>query len=144
MTVKIKYFNKNIDKVAKLAVGDWIDLRCAEPDGVKLKAGDSFIIHLGVGMILPDNYEAHLAPRSSTFKKYGILLTNSLGIIDNSYSGEEDEWMANFYATRDTVIPFNERICQFRIIERQPSFEILEVDHLNKTSRGGFGSTDNR
>ena len=148
MEIKIKYFNKDITKIEKISKGDWIDLRCASVNshtdncgGVSIKAGHSALIHLGVGMILPDGYEAHIAPRSSTFKKYGILLTNSVGVIDNSYSGNNDEWLADVYATRDTFIPFNERFLQFRIIESQPAINFIEVDKLNDISRGGFGST---
>ena len=163
MEIKIKYFNKDITKIEKISKGDWIDLRNADKTdmtstlvasseiagafereyeyGVSIKAGHSALIHLGVGMILPDGYEAHIAPRSSTFKKYGILLTNSVGVIDNSYSGNKDEWLADVYATRDTFIPFNERFLQFRIIESQPAFNFIEVDKLNDISRGGFGST---
>lgn len=152
-TIRIKYFNQNIDKITKLKQGDWIDLRCAEQNiyyednsetplrGIKIKKGEALLVKLGVGMILPEGYEAHLAPRSSTFKKYKVLLTNSVGVIDESYCGEEDEWKASFYATEDTFIPFNERICQFRIMEKQPELNFVEVEHLNAESRGGFGST---
>lgn len=92
-------------------------------------------------MILPDGYEAHLVPRSSTFKNFGIIQTNSMGVIDNSYSGEDDEWKMPVYALRDTVIKVNDRICQFRIEKRMEDIDFIEVEHLNDTSRGGFGST---
>lgn len=92
-------------------------------------------------MILPEGYEAHVAPRSSTFKNFGIVFTNSVGVVDNSYCGEEDEWRAPVYALRDTLIEKNERICQFRIIEKQPELEFVTVDRLKDESRGGFGST---
>ena len=139
--VKVKYFNKEIDRLEKIAKGDWIDLRCAVPGGVTIKAGEDKIIRLGVGMILPEDYEAHIAPRSSTFKKYGILLTNSVGVIDNSYSGNNDEWLADVYATRDTFIPFNERFLQFRIMPVMGEIEMQEVERLNDKDRGGYGST---
>lgn len=142
MTIQIKYFDKTIDKVTKIEKGDWIDLRSAEE--VTLKQGQHYLIPLGVGMILPPNYEAHLAPRSSTFGKYGILIANSFGVIDNTYSGDADEWKLSVYATRDIVIPKNERICQFRIIEKQPEITFIEVDHLREESRGGFGSTGDK
>ena len=154
MKIKVKYFNPLITKMEKITKGDWIDLRNASRDignsdglkepGVYLKAGQAAHISLGVGMILPEGYEAHIAPRSSTFRKYGILLTNSVGVIDNSYSGNNDEWGADIYAIRDTFIPFNERILQFRIIENQPAIEFEEVEKLNDKNRGGFGSTGSK
>ena len=139
MNIKVKYFDKEIDKIEKLVKGDWIDLRAAET--VKLKAGEFKLIPLGVGMILPDGYEANIVPRSSTFKTYGIIQTNSFAVIDNSYSGDNDQWRMPVYATRDTVINKNDRICQFRINKIQPEFEIVEVEHLNDKDRNGFGST---
>lgn len=142
-TIMIKYFENQYgqrqDPITKIEKGDWIDLRSNE--AVSLKAGDFKLIHLGVGMKLPEEFEAHIAPRSSTFKKWGILQTNSIGIIDNSYSGDEDEWMMPVYATRDTMIERGDRICQFRIVKRQPEIEFVTVDKLDETSRGGFGST---
>lgn len=137
--IEIKYFCKDIDRIEKISNGDWIDLRSAKD--VELKKGDFKLIPLGIGMILPEGYEAHVAPRSSTFKHYGIIQTNSLGIIDNSYSGDNDQWMMPVYATRDTVIHKNERICQFRIMQIQPVISFEEVEHLNDVDRGGFGST---
>lgn len=139
MKVYIKYFVEDITPVEKIAKGDWIDLRAAED--VEMKAGEYGLIRLGVGMILPEGYEAHVAPRSSTFKNYGILVSNSIGIIDNSYCGEEDEWRLPVFAARDAVIHKNDRICQFRIVEKQPELEFVTVDHLKAESRGGFGST---
>ena len=139
MKIRIKYFEKELIPVEKIAKGDWIDLRAAED--LELKAGDFRYIRLGVGMILPEGYEAHVAPRSSTFKNFGILVANSFGIIDNSYCGEEDEWRLPVYAARDTIIHKNDRICQFRIVEKQPDFELETVEHLRDLSRGGFGST---
>ena len=106
-----------------------------------MKAGEFRYLRLGVGMILPEGYEAHIAPRSSTFKNFGIILTNSVGVVDNSYCGDADEWKAPVYALRDTHIKKNERICQFRIMERQPELEFVTVDKLRDESRGGFGST---
>ena len=98
-------------------------------------------IPLGVAMKLPDGYEAHLAPRSSTYKNFGIICANSLGIIDNSYCGENDQWCFPAIALRDTVIHKNDRICQFRIVEKQPKLNLVEVDHLTDPDRGGLGST---
>lgn len=137
--IKIKYFDNEITKLEKINKGDWIDLRCAEE--VQLKQGEFKLIKLGVGMKLPEGYEAHIVPRSSTFKNFGIIQTNSMGVIDNSYSGNEDEWRFPAYALRDTVIHKNERICQFRIVENQPLINFTVVENLDDNSRGGFGST---
>lgn len=137
-TINIKYFT-DIEKVTPLSTGDWIDLRAAED--VDMKAGEFKLIPLGIAMKLPDEYEAHLAPRSSTFKKWGIIQTNSVGVIDNSYSGNDDQWMMPAYATRDTHINKNDRICQFRIMTRMCYVCFNEVNHLDGDNRGGFGST---
>ena len=139
MKVYIKYFDQDITRIEKITQGDWIDLRSAET--VEMKAGELRVIRLGVGMILPEGYEAHVAPRSITFKNFGIIATNSMGVIDNSFCGEEDEWKMPAYALRDTVIRKNDRICQFRIMEKQPPIEFETVEHLKDKSRGGFGST---
>lgn len=138
-TIKVMYHNPNIDKISAISIGDWIDLRASET--VELKAGEFTIIPLGVSMKLPDGYEAHLAPRSSTFKNWGIIQTNSIGVIDNSYSGENDIWGLPVYAMRDTVIKENDRICQFRIMPRMGDVEIIQVDHMEDADRGGFGKT---
>lgn len=144
--IKIKYINHDAgDNVIarypleKFSKGDWIDLRAAED--VTLKAGEYRMIPLGVAMELPKGYEALVAPRSSTFKNYGILLANSIGIIDESYKGDNDEWNFLAYATRDTVILKGDRICQFRIIKHQPRIQFLKVDRLGNRDRGGIGST---
>lgn len=137
--ILIKYHNKNIDKIEKIEKGDWIDLRAAET--VELKAGDSKIISLGVSMRLPDGFEAHVVPRSSTYNKWGILQTNHMGVVDNSYSGDNDIWGMPVVAMRDTVINENDRICQFRIIRKMPDVNFTEVEHLSGRDRGGFGST---
>ncbi len=137
LELKVKAFTNKIDKITEFEIGDWIDLRCAVD--VDLRKGEAMLIPLGVGIILPDGYEAHIVPRSSTFLKYGIIQTNSTGIVDNSYSGDEDEWKFPVLAVDDTFIPQNTRICQFRIMERQPKFKITYVRSLNPVSRGGFG-----
>lgn len=139
LPLRIKYFDKSIEKLKETEKGDWIDLRSAID--ISLKKGDFALIPLGVGMVLPDGYEAHIVPRSSTFKNWKIIQTNSVGIIDNSYSGENDQWMMPVYAVEDTEIKKNDRICQFRILKKMPALEIQEVEHLNDVSRGGFGST---
>lgn len=137
--IKIKYFDNEIDKVEKISKGDLIDLRAAET--VEMKKGDFRLISLGVGMKLPDGYKANVYPRSSTYKNFGIILANSVGQIDNSYSGDNDEWRFPAIALRDTVIHKNDRICQFEIQKIQPEIEFEEVEHLDEVSRGSFGST---
>ena len=139
MKLQIKYHNEEIEKIKKIDKGDWIDLRAAEK--VELKQGDFALISLGVSMKLPDGYEAHLAPRSSTFKTWGIIQTNSIGVVDNSYSGNNDIWKMPVYATRNTIINVNDRICQFRIMPKMPVLDVEEVDNLEGPDRGGFGST---
>ena len=138
-TIKIKYFDDEIDKIEKISKGDLIDLRAAET--VEMKKGDFKLIKLGVGMKLPDGYKANVYPRSSTYKNFGIILANSVGQIDNSYSGDSDEWRFPAIALRDTVIHKNDRICQFEIQRIQPEIEFIEVEHLDEVSRGGIGST---
>ena len=138
--IRIKYFTDRIDKLEYIdGKSDWIDLRASET--VELKAGEFKLIPLGVAMELPKGYEAHVVPRSSTFKNYGLLQVNSCGIIDGSYCGDEDMWWMPVYATRDTVVNLNDRICQFRIMEHQPALTFEQVDHLEGADRGGFGST---
>lgn len=137
--IKIKYHANNLKKIETIEIGDWIDLRAAE--NVTLKAGEFKLISLGISMKLPEGYEAHVVPRSSTFKNWGVLQTNSCGIIDNSYSGDNDIWRFPVYAVRDTEIKINDRICQFRIVKKQPPIEFTEVTQLDDTDRGGFGST---
>lgn len=138
-TIKIKYFDNEIDKIEKIDKGDWIDLRSAET--VEMKQGEYRLIKLGVGMTLPEGYEAHIVPRSSTFKNFGIIQTNHCGVIDESYCGDNNQWHFPAYALRDTIIHKNDRICQFRIVKKQPAVEFEVVDHLSETNRGGFGST---
>ena len=139
-TIKIKYHTDEIEKLRYIdGKSDFIDLRAAED--VELKAGEFKLISLGVSMELPKGYEAHIVPRSSTFKTWGIIQTNSMGIVDESYRGDSDIWKMPVYATRDTTIHKNDRICQFRIMKHQPTIEFEEVEHLDGVERGGFGST---
>ena len=137
--IKIKYLSSEIDKIVKKDNGDWIDLRSAET--VEMKAGEFKLIKLGVAMQLPKGYEAHMVPRSSTFKSWGIIQTNHQAVIDESYCGDNDEWRYPAYALRDTVINVNDRICQFRIVEKQPEINFEEVETLGNEDRGGIGST---
>ena len=138
-TIKIKYHDQDIERIGQIPNGDWIDLRAAER--VEMAAGDFRIISLGVSMKLPEGYEAHVVPRSSTYKNFGVLQVNSMGVIDASYCGDNDQWYFPALAVRDTEIHVNDRICQFRIMENQPALDFQEVSHLDGEDRGGFGST---
>ena len=138
MVIKVKYFT-DIDPIKEIDGGDWYDLRAAEDVG--MSKGEFKMIPLGVAIALPKGYEAHITPRSSTFKNYGILQTNSMGIVDCSYCGDDDQWHMPVYATRDVTIEQNARICQFRIMKNQPQLHFVRVDHLDAPNRGGFGST---
>ena len=138
--IKVKYFVDGIDELCYVVgKSDWIDLRCAEE--VTMKAGEFRLIPLGVAIALPEGYEAHIVPRSSTFKNYGILQTNSMGVVDCSYCGDNDQWRMPVYATRDVTIEKNARICQFRIMQNQPPLRFTRVERLDGPDRGGFGST---
>jgi len=138
--IKIKYFSEEIEKLTYIeGKSDWIDLRAAEE--VELHAGEFRLIPLGVAMELPRGYEAHVIPRSSTFKNFGILQANSMGLVDESYCGDNDQWYFPALAMRDTVIHVNDRICQFRIMKHQPELTFMQVDKLSGKDRGGFGST---
>ena len=138
LCVKIKY-HTDILPIDKTPNGDWIDLRIAED--VEMKAGETRLISLGVSMKLPEGYEAHVVPRSSTLKNWGIIQGNHFGVIDNSYCGNNDIWKFHAIAIRDTKIYKNERICQFRIDKKQPDFDFLTVDNMEDPDRGGFGSS---
>jgi dUTP pyrophosphatase len=138
LSVKIKY-HADIKPLEKYDKGDWIDLRAAED--VDMKAGEFRLISLGVSMKLPEGYEAHVVPRSSTFRRWGIIQANHFGVIDNSYCGNNDIWKFPAIAMRDTNIYKNERICQFRITKKQPDFDFVEVDEMEDEDRGGIGST---
>ena len=131
------YFNSVLPE--KYALGDWIDLKAGKT--VRIKRGEYVNIPLGVAMILPKGYEAHVLPRSSTFRKYHVLMTNSMGIIDNSYCGRNDEWCFPAYAVEDTVITRGDRIAQFRVVRNQPEIELVEVEDLTDNDRNGFGSS---
>lgn len=139
-TIRVKYFSDQIPRLCYVAgKSDWIDLSAAEE--VTLSAGEFRLIPLGIAVALPEGYEAHIVPRSSTFRNYGILQTNSMGVVDWSYRGSGDQWKMPVYATRNTVIPQGARICQFRIMAHQPALRFEACDALEDTDRGGFGST---
>ena len=139
-TIIIKYLNDEIERLRYIdGKSDWIDLRSAED--TELKKGEFKLINLGVAMKLPKGYEAHIVPRSSTYKNFGIIQANHMGIIDESYCGDNDFWRFPALAMRDTIIHKNDRICQFRIMKHQPFIEFEEVEILGEKDRGGFGST---
>lgn len=140
MKIKIKYHDDEMTRLEFIdGKSDWIDLRAAER--VELSQGEFKLISLGVSMELPEGYEAHMAPRSSTFKNFGILQTNSVGVMDESYCGDNDIWRFPALAMRDTVIEKNDRICQFRIIKKMENISLEEVDLLGNLDRDGIGST---
>ena len=139
-TIKIKYFTDKIEKLCYIAGNsDWIDLRVAED--VVMKKGEFRLIRLGVAMELPQGYEAHVVPRSSTYKNFGLIQTNHMGVIDESYKGDADEWKWPALAMRDTEVHVGARLCQFRIMKHQPQINFLEVDSLENEDRGGFGTS---
>lgn len=147
MTNKIRILYKN-DKTPRIKInekGDWIDI--AAPVDVEFKPHEAKLIPLDVAMQLPDGYEAHVLPRSSTFKHYGLMLVNSMGIIDSTYNGPEDYWAAYMINMKDepSKIPAGERFLQFRVMKTQfnelEDLKIVEVANLKNNSRGGFGST---
>lgn len=139
-TINIKYLTDSIDKLTYIdGKSDWIDLRAAET--VDMEPMEFKLIPLDIAMQLPAGYEAHVIPRSSTFKNFGIIQANSMGLIDESYCGDNDQWYFPAIALRKTTILANDRICQFRIMKHQPQIEFREVDSLNNESRGGIGST---
>lgn len=116
---------------------------CRAAEDVDMKAGEFKLIDLGISVqVCKPGYEVILAPRSSTFKKFGIIQTNSIGVIDETYCGDGDIYKMPAYATRDTHIPAGERIAQFRVQKNQGIVNVTEVDHLSDNNRGGFGSTD--
>lgn len=139
LNIKIKYHNALLEKIVKYEHGDWVDLRAAET--VKLEAGDFKLISLGISVQLPIGYEMHIVPRSSTYKNFGVIQANHQGVIDESYNGDGDIIKFPAIALRDTLIEFNDRICQFRLMKKQPELNFEEVASLGNTDRGGFGSS---
>lgn len=136
--IKLKML-ADIEPPEAIEQGDWIDLRAAET--ILIVKGEFKYIPLGVAIQLPEGYEAIVAPRSSLFKRRGIIMTNSIGIMDESYCGDGDQWRFPAYATREAIVPKGERICQFRIVKHQPEIEFEIVDTLGNPDRGGYGST---
>lgn len=140
--IYIKYHDDGLERCKKINVGDWVDLRAAET--VSISRFEYAEISLGISIRLPKGYEAHIVPRSSTYKKWGIVESNSMGIIDNSYSGDQDIWKFPAIALRDTVIEKNDRICQFRIMKKMPKVRFIVRLFLSGKNRGGFGTTDGK
>lgn len=139
-TIRIRYHSDEIKKLQYIdGKSDWIDLRSAEH--MILKKGEFRLISLGVSMQLPEGYEAVIVPRSSTYLNFGIIQTNHMGVVDETYCGDDDVWMMPVLAVRDTEISVNDRICQFRIQKHQPAVSFEEVEHLGNENRGGVGST---
>lgn len=138
--LEIRYLNQKMERLRYIdGKSDWIDLRAAET--IDFKTGEFKLIPLGIAVKLPEGYEAHVAPRSSTFKNFGLLQVNGVGVVDSSYCGDRDEWFVPMLATRPVTVEAGDRICQFRIMKKQPELELREVEHLGSPDRGGFGST---
>ena len=138
--IKVKYFiDDPMFELSKIQKGDFIDLRSRET--FEYKQGDFIQIPLGVAMELPRGYEAHVVPRSSTFKNFGIIMVNSMGVIDNSYCGDNDEWSFPALAMKDGKIEKGDRICQFRMMANMGQVKIETHKHLGNPDRGGFGTT---
>ena len=139
LEILIKYHDKDLGKIEKFPVGDWIDLRAAER--VDMDMFDYKVISLGISTKLPEGYEAHIRPRSSTFRRWGILMANGVGVIDETYCGNNDVWGFSALAMRNTTIFKGDRICQFRIVKKMPEVKFIEVDDMEDADRGGFGSS---
>ena len=138
--IRIKYLSDKIEKLCYVdGKSDWIDLRCAET--IEMKKGEFKLLPLGVAIALPKGYEAHIVPRSSTYKNFGIIQSNHMGVVDESYCGNGDQWYMPAIAMRDTKIAVGDRICQCRIMEHQPQIVFEECDDLGSPDRGGIGST---
>lgn len=167
LDIKIKYFDKDMPKLERIggSKSDWIDLRVSNikkyidrnlgeleiPDELSIKndtlhysKGDIIWFGLGIAMELPEGYEAHIVPRSSTFKNYGFIQTNHMGVIDESFKGDNDEWIFPAMAMKDGFIKKWDRVAQFRIVEKMPKINFIEVDFLENEDRGGFGSSGRR
>lgn len=150
MNIKVKYFNESekLTYIGGEKKSNWIDLRAAGDTFIPVH--DFALVPLGIAMEIPDGYEAHIVPRSSTFKTWGIIQTNHMGIVDNSYKGDNDQWFFPAYCVKakdtnngviGTMIKKGDRICQFRIMANQPEIVFTEVEHLDNPDRGGHGST---
>ena len=138
--LKIKYHVKELEKLRYIdGKSDWIDLRVAE--NVSMKQGEYRLISMGISVEIPKGYEMLIVPRSSAYKNFGILQTNAMGVVDESFCGDNDIIHMPILAMRDTEIHINDRIGQFRLMPHQPEVHFIEVDHLDNEDRGGFGTT---
>ena len=138
--LKIKYHVKELEKLRYIdGNSDWIDLRVAE--NVSMKQGEYRLISMGISVEIPKGYEMLIVPRSSAYKNFGILQTNAMGVVDESFCGDNDIIHMPILAMRDTEIHINDRIGQFRLMPHQPEVHFIEVDHLDNEDRGGFGTT---
>jgi dUTP pyrophosphatase len=152
---EVVYHDKNMPRLEMTEKGNWCDMRVVGANnkitGEKLEIGewktlvyekgDFLLLNLGVSFNMPEGYEAHVAPRSSTFKNYGFIQTNGVGVIDESYSGQNDIWFMPVYCTRSGVIDVYDRVCQFRLLRAMCNITFKEVQIINKANRGGHGST---
>ncbi|MDU5206319.1 MAG: deoxyuridine 5'-triphosphate nucleotidohydrolase [Clostridioides difficile] len=154
MKIRIKYF-EGATKMKKIIKGNWIDVYSNKD--VFVKEGERAMIPLGFALELPEGWEGHLAPRSSTFKTWGIIQTNSVGVVDDTYIGDNDQWHMPVYCLqgrekikdclrecKGTWIRKGDKIGQFRIMEVMPNFEFEEVDSFGNADRGGFGTSGSR
>jgi dUTP pyrophosphatase len=139
LVINYKIDDPDLIAPEKIEIGDWIDLRADRR--YELKNNEAALISLGIAMKIPDGYEAILAPRSSTYKHWGLTMTDSFGVMDNSFSGNNDIWLFPALAHRDTVIEKNDRICQFRIQKKMPKVILNRVTNLDGEDRGGIGTT---
>jgi len=139
-TIRVRYLDPEAEPLRFIeGKSDWVDLRAARQ--IHFEAGEFRLIPLGIAVALPEGYEAHVAPRSSTFKNFGLLQVNGVGVVDSSYCGDNDEWFVPMLATRPVTVEKGDRICQFRIMKKQPELEFVAVEQLSGQDRGGFGST---
>lgn len=154
MELRIKYF-KGATKLKQIEKGNWIDVYARKD--VFVPEGERAMVPLGFALELPKGYEGHLAPRSSTFKTWGVIQTNSVGVVDDTYIGDNDEWMMPVYClqgkneilrgtgkNKGTLIHQGDKIGQFRIMESMPQIVFNEVESLENEDRGGFGTTGER
>lgn len=143
MKIKIKYL-QDATRMNKITKGNWIDVYAYEDTFVP--EGERAMINLGFALELPKGWEGHLAPRSSTFKTWGIIQTNSVGVVDDTYIGDNDIWHMPVYCLQakdenGTWIKTGDKIGQFRIMEVMPEIEFEEVESFGNQDRGGFGTT---
>lgn len=151
MKLRIKYL-ENATKMERIAKGNWIDVYAYQDTFIP--QGERAMINLGFALELPKGWEGHLAPRSSTFKTWGIIQTNHVGVVDDTYIGDNDVWHMPVYCLQGKEIEVvdgiesngvwirkGDKIGQFRIMEVMPELEFEEVESFGNKDRNGFGST---